>query len=244
MSDITRCPTCGMVVKVVRRDGKYADHYEPVNLEAVDAILSPQKPEVAESLRVLRAGKKTVAFCGVAPSSAALAPFDDKDVELWGLNEAHVFPWLTRATRWFQLHPRTSWEREIAKRNITGHAEWLMANPWNIPIVMAHQHDDVPKSTQYPLRQIAEKAFKNIRRGTAKVRYFTSTFAYMMGYALEVEHFDRIEIYGVDMAEGTEFQHQKACFEFWIGYAMAKGVEIYLPDECQLMKAPLYALGI
>jgi hypothetical protein len=244
MSDIVRCPTCSMVVRIVRRDGGHADHYEPVNLEAIDTILAPQKPEVAERLRKLREGKRTVALVGASPSSCALAPYDDLSVEIWGLNEEHVFPWMKRATRWFQLHPQSSWEREIAKRDITGHAQWLRKNPWNIPIIMAHPHDDVPKSTPYPLRQVAEKAFKGLRHGEEKVRYFTSTFAYMMGYAIEMEHFDRIEVYGVEMASGTEFQEQKACMEGWIMYALAKGIEVYLPDECKLMTAPLYALGI
>jgi hypothetical protein len=239
--DRARCPTCGMAVRVMRRtyDGG-ADHYEALIVgEDVAKVLPPQDPETAAKLRELRKGKKTVAFVGLAATSCSLAPFDDPDVEIWGLNEAHAFPWMKRATRWFQIHATESWKRYIAKRDVRGHFDWLKKNPLDIPIYMQYYNELVPKSRDYPLHEVVEKFFNNFRRGDLRVKYFTSTFAYMMGVAL-LEDFERIEIYGFEMADEIEYVKQKACAEFWIGLAMGRGVEIYTPPNCQILWSALY----
>ena len=106
--DVMPCPTCGFPVRLVRRDGGYADHYEYIDFQHLEKELSPQDPVVAEELRRLRKGKRTIALVGMGPTSCSLAPFDDLDVDIWGLNEMHAFPWMKRATGWFQLHPRKS----------------------------------------------------------------------------------------------------------------------------------------
>jgi len=240
--DRANCPTCGMAVRAVRRtyDGG-ADHYEAlIGGEDVARVLPPQDPETAKKLRELRAGKKTVAIVGLAPTSCSLAPFDEEGVEIWGLNEAHAFPqWMKRADRWFQIHANESWRRYIAKRDVRGHYDWLKKNPLDIPIYMQYYVEEIPKSVGYPLHEVCDLVFKDFRRGDEKVKYFTSTFAYMMGIAM-LEDFQRVEIYGFEMADDIEYVQQKACAEFWIGYAMGRGVEIYAPSNCQILLSQLY----
>ena len=198
-----------------------------------------QDPETAAKLKELRKGKKTVAFVGLAPTSCTLAPFDDEDVEIWCLNEAHAFKWVTRANRWFQIHATESWKRYIAKRDVRGHADWLKKNPLGIPIYMQYPNEIVPNSVGYPLHEVTQRVFKNFWRGDAKVKYFTSTFAYMMGIAV-LEGFERVEIYGFEMADEIEYVQQKACAEFWIGYAIGIGMEVYPPPNCQILYSALY----
>jgi len=252
-SDRTNCPTCGMAVSVVRRtySDNEADHYEASIVgEDVAQALAPQDPVTAKRLRELRAGKKTVAIVGMSPTSCSLAPFDDPEIEIWGLNESHAFPqWFKRATRWFQIHDNEKWHRLIAKRNVRGHMDWLKSNPWDIPIYMQYYSPEVPKSIGYPIHEICDLVFKNFRRGEMKVKYFTSSFAYMMGVAIlegreadkpDVKPFERIEIYGFEMADDIEYVKQKACAEFWIGYAMALGIEVYSPPGCQILHSDLY----
>ncbi len=250
--DRGNCPTCGMACHIVRRtyDGE-ADHYEAMIVgEDVARVLPTQDPETAAQLREERKGKKTVAIVGLAPSSCSLAPFDDPEVEIWALNEMHAFPqWFKRATRWFQIHDTESWHRYIAKRDVRGHANWLRTNPLNIPIYMQYYNEEVPQSIGYPLHEVVDLVFKDFRRGNTKVKYFTSTFAYMMGIAMleghepdkpDVKPFERIEIYGFEMSDNIEYVQQKACAEFWIGYALGKGVEVYTPPNCQILWSALY----
>lgn len=250
-NDVRRCPVCSRPVRVVQRDGRHTDHYEPImhTVEELGRELEPQDQETAAKLRDMRNGKKTVAIVGFAPTSCSKAPYDDPEVEIWGLNEAHAFSWMKRATRWFQIHASESWHRTEAKRAVLGHLDWLMTNPWNIPIYMQYHNDEVPNVIAYPLREVSEIAFKNIRRGDDKFKYFTSSFAYMMGIALlegreadkpDAKPFERIEVYGFEMAATGEYIEQKGCAEFWMGLAMGMGIEIYLPPKCILMWSSLY----
>jgi len=228
------CTFCNLPVKLVQRhDGEHYEHYDITNVE-----LPEQDEKTAKRLRELRKGKKTVAFVGMNPRTCSLAPFKEKGVEIWGVNEEHAFYWMTRADRWIQIHPKESWTQEVAKRGIRGHAEWLMANEWNIPIYMKQKYKEVPNSIQYPLQEVC-KVFDNFRVGNEKVKYFTSSFAYCMGLAL-LEQFERIEIYGYNMTGAEEYVDQKACSEFWMGLALGMGIEIYTPPDCKLLNAEMY----
>ena len=55
------------------------------------------------------------------------------------------------------------------------------------------------------------------------------------------EEFERMEIYGFELGDESEYIHQKACVEYWLGQAGARGIDLYFPENCQLLDAPLYA---
>lgn len=200
-----------------------------------DKYLPELDDATAKKLRELRKGKKTVAIVGFANESVSLAPYSE-DVEIWGLNEAHAFQWMKRATRWFQMHD--TYRRALAKRGITTHYEWLKTNSWGIPIYMITKDETIPHSTVYPIDEVCE-LLGGARKGDNRIRYFNSTFDYMMGIAI-LEGFERIEIYGVSMDSDNEYANQKPGAEFWIGMALGKGIEIYLPPVSSLLKTALY----
>jgi len=270
--DRANCPTCGMSIRVERRTDKKAFQYVPrIAGEDVAQVLQPQDEETSKKLRKLRKGKKTVAMVGLAPTSCSLAPFEDKDVEIWALNETHAFQqWFKRWDRWFQIHDTQSWKRYIAKRDVRGHFDWLKtehyANEdivikqpfWKRifkrneyehykeqvdkrlkPIYMQYWQPIVPNSVAYPIHEVCEIVFKDFRRGDKRVKYFTSTLAYMIGIAI-LENFERIEIYGFELADEIEYVKQKACAEFWIGYALGRGIEVYTPPRNQILFSALY----
>lgn len=106
-------------------------------------------------------------------------------------------------------------------------------------IYMQYWDPYIPCSVEYPLAEVSEIVFRNFRRGDDEIKYFTSTFAYMMGIAV-LEKFERVEIYGFEMSDDIEYVKQKACAEFWIGYAMASGIEMYTPPGNQIMWSALY----
>lgn len=236
--DIVPCPTCGYPVRIVRREGGYADHYKHIRDDNLDKQLPSQDAETATKLHKLRSGKKTVALVGLSPSSCSLAPFEDDEVEIWCLNEAHDFPWLLRATRWFQLHPRESFMREVAVRNVRGHYDWLK-DEHGFLIYMQFQHEDVPDSVEYPLLDMLDEFFGKTRKGDEKVKYFTSTFAYMVALAIS-EGFERIEVYGFEMTNEEEWSAQKSCAEFWLGVIIGRKLELLLPEDSRLLWGPLY----
>jgi len=238
---ISTCPVCNSPVRLMLRDGRHLDHYKPITLQDgwKGKELAPVDRFTAKKLRKLRLGKKTVAMVGMAPTTCSLAPFEDKNVEIWALNEMHAWPWLKRADRWFQIHHSDSFKRDLAKRDVHGHYDWLRENPLDIPIIMQYQHEEIPKSVGYPLREICDEFLGGLRRGDAKVKYFTSTLAYEIAYALHLG-VDRIELYGFEMSSGDEYIEQKGSAEFWMGIALGRGVEIYLPPSCILLYSNLY----
>jgi hypothetical protein len=226
MSD--KCPVCGMPVKIIRRQSGAADHYEPLLANSLDD-LPEQNKGTEEELRQRRRGKKTVALVGAATTSCSLAPYGDLDVEIWAVNEEHAYKWMKRATRWFQMHKPEKWRGY--------NVDWMKANT-SIPIYMQFVYPEIPMSIEYPLQKVIDRFFHNVHR-KARVRYLTSSFGFMMALAL-MEDFNRIEIYGFEMSEKEEYINQKACAEFWMGYALGMEVELYLPPKNQLLEGDLY----
>jgi len=136
--------------------------------------------------------------------------------------------------RWWQIHPKWSFTKDI-KYN---HWEWLQEEQ-NFPIYMIQEYDDVPSGTPYPLQKI-QKELINIVRGELPVKKcFSSTFNYQVALALD-EGFERIEIYGIEMLMEHEYKNQREMMAFWLGKADGMGVEVWLPEQCSLMKEPLY----
>jgi hypothetical protein len=203
-------------------------------------------PQVERYLRRERNGKKTVALVGFAPGSCALAPYNEPNVklggnlEIWGLNEEHEWEWFKVWTRWFQLHPKSSFTRKRKRGNeLLRHYEWLQEKR-DKPIYMQFKYSEIPDSVEYPLEDIVQKYLGKLRRGDKISRYFTNSLSYLIAMAL-YEGFQRIEIYGFEMAHNTEYVSQKANAEFWLGIALGRGIEVYLPDECSMLAGPLYA---
>jgi len=159
-----------------------------------------------------------VALVGFATSSRDLAPFDDPTYEIWTLNQ--IYRHVPRATRHFDIH--CNWKEDNVEG--TDHPGWL--KECGIPVYMMEADDALPTSVRYPI----ERVIKN-----AGIDYFTSTIAFEVGLAL-LEGFTEIALFGIDLIVGTEYSVQKACLEFWLGIAHARGVNVRIPDECALLK--------
>ena len=158
-----------------------------------------------------------VAIIGFATSSRDLAPFDDPSYEIWTLNQ--LYRHVPRATRHFDIH--CNWEEDNVEG--TDHRGWIREAP--IPTYMIEAHDDLPNAVRFPI----EKVIKD-----AGIDYFTSTVAFEVGLAL-YEGFNEISLYGIDLIVGTEYSVQKACLEFWLGIAHARGVNVRIPEQSALL---------
>lgn len=66
--------------------------------------------------------------------------------------------------------------------------------------------------------------------------YFTSSFSYMLAMALLQDDVTEIGIWGVDLADGTEYTEQRPCAEFLIGMAMGRGIKVTIPERSALLK--------
>ncbi len=175
------------------------------------------------------------------------------DVELWGMNENNNFQ--HRADRWYQIHPRNWREETIKKRGKfpagnygrpEAHIRFLGETlaKQNIPVYMQEVDDRIPTSIRYPFEEVRD-AFGVPHFDLGKVAYLTSTAAYMIAHAL-LEHqngdtIDAIHTAGVEMQIGTEYSAQKPCFEYYVGWARALGIEWKPAPGTEIIRAPVYA---
>lgn len=176
--------------------------------------------------------RKKVAIVGFA-SHWNQAPYEDPEFEVWSLNEAYdLIPWAKAAEekrlRWFEIHGREEhYEGNPffhSRNNSNEHAAKLAA--LGCPVYMQRAWDDIPNSVEYPYSAMRE------RFGD----YFTNSISWMLALAIH-EGFKEIHIYGVDMAQGTEYASQRPSCEYFLGILKAMGIRVYLPSESDLCKA-------
>ena len=170
---------------------------------------------------------KKVAIVGTAMTFKD-APYSDPSWELWGLNDH----WnnMPRATRWFEANYEAACKAPVSHQPSITRADWLRKCP--IPVYMEQHYEDIPMSIRYPFDEINDWVSELDPNGR---NYFTNSVSYMIALAL-YERFDIIHLYGVDMAVGSEYEKQRPSCEWWLGIAKGLGIELYIPDQSDLLK--------
>lgn len=198
----------------------------------------PQWMQVANIFR--RSKNKKLAIVGFADTKDQ-APYQDPRYEIWGLNDLHRS--IPRYDRWFDIHPRDNIEEDRRlMRNMGQPVSEHIGIPGlaklNVPVYMQDINKDVPNCVLFPLDEMLKFWEK---RGIAGARYLTNSIAVMIAFALfegEVtgNQFECIDIFGVDMAVGSEYVDQRPSCEYWIGIAEGMGVKVYIPPASDLCK--------
>lgn len=172
--------------------------------------------------------KKKVAIVGFAPSTMLdVRPlFDDPDLEVWGLNQIYLpFPLMAqRADRWFQIHHQHDFDAAVRDHK---HGDWLAqwSQQTGRPIYMQQKFPNIPTSVVLPVDYIIGKYG----------RYFTNSISWEIVTAID-EGFEEIFIYGVDMAQDSEYESQRPSCEYFIGLARGMGIKVHIPDKSDLLK--------
>lgn len=192
---------------------------------------------------------KSVAIVGFSKKTLPYVKYSHAN-EYWTMN--HVF--LTRAKtlkkidRLYELHKR-EWYLRGEQTKSKRYDKWLR-KPHPFPIYMQEKEVNkelVPSSVRYPYEEICEALLPGLIKMDGKqewpMNYFTSTVALMIAHAI-YDGFDQIELYGVDMDSDTEYSYQKACGEFWIGYALGRGIKVITPEKSTLYAAPIYGYEV
>lgn len=198
--------------------------------------------------------RRKIAVCGFASSSRHLIPVSDPLWEVWGMNQ--LYRHIPRADRWFDIHKE--WNKEIVPG--TDFRAWLAE--CGIPVCLIEPEPDIPTSMRYPIERVIAMAGD----------YFTSTVAFMTALAIDeidrrvdtrlnaemtlmgltgsavrkrlsdlyTEY--TIGLFGIDLVVEEEYFWQKACAEFWIGLAVGRGIEVFIPPQSALCKQ-MYRYG-
>lgn len=162
--------------------------------------------------------KKKVAIVGFTDHREQAFLLPREEWEVWGLNELHRQHDPALFDRWFEVHNRKDLDTDAQ------HIEAL--SKFDIPVYMQDSYPDIPASVPFP-RDAIIKHFG--------VDYFTSSIAWEIAYAVMLGA-EAIHVYGVDMAQDTEYAEQRPCCEFWMGIAKGRGIEVYVPPTSDLTK--------
>ena len=122
--------------------------------------------------------------------------------ETWGVNDL-VCRRPVKLT--FEIHPIQR-VLELRPREIEE------INRLGIPVITSHLHEALPNAVVFPL-------------DVMPIQYFDNSIAYMIAYAIHKEATE-IEMYGIALLLGKEYSWERPSIEFWIGYAMGKGIKV------------------
>jgi len=159
-------------------------------------------------------------------SLAYKEPVFESQSEIWVFNGKGAT--LPRYDLVFQMHLPMDWGGGWSQR-------WLRSNT-KVPVFMREAHPDIPMSVRYPF----EDVFKllDAKLYDEPLRYFTSSVAWALALAV-LQGRPQIDLYGIEMSAG-EYEKQKDCFAFWLGFAAGRGTKINLNCARNIFDKPLY----
>jgi len=131
------------------------------------------------------------------------------DGEIWAINTTGTY---MRCDRVFHLD-------SIAKyKDNWGPAKYNQFATLNVPVYTSEPTPEIPTSIEYPLHQVVQEL---------GLPYFNTTVAYAVGLAI-YEKFDEIALFGCDFTYANHHiaESGRACVEFWLRYAIDKGIRV------------------
>ena len=189
-------------------------------------------PEVVEPVVVPEKPTKKIAILGTAPSSWKKAPFHDESWEVWGLTL--LYKEVPRWDRWFELHSVEMLEKTFAAPEYMAYVKWMSEQ--EKPIFTFKESELLPNTIIYPKDEMVNMFGKF---------FFTSSIAWMLALAIyELQQHDgpkQLGIWGVDMSQQQEYDHQRKECQHFLTLARHFGIEVHLPPESDLNRSgPMY----
>lgn len=111
--------------------------------------------------------------------------------------------------------------------NIAAMLAWIRTHRG--PIMTSRAHPDYPGLVEFPLEAVLNDLGHD---------YFNSTAAYAIAFAIHIG-VEKISVFGMDFTypDAHDAEKGRACVEFWLGTAAARGIKISLPKTTTLMDA-------
>ena len=182
-------------------------------------------PPPPKHVALLGLGPSLEAYVDVVKRMGARRAFAD---EVWGINAVAD---VVHCDRVFHMDDVRVQELRAAAKpatNIAAMLTWLRTHPG--PIYTSVPHPDYPGTVAFPLQEVMNAL------GPEALGYFNSTAAYAVAYAVAIG-VEKLTIFGFDFTYPNAHDAEKgrACVEFYLGIAKARGIEIGFPDTTTLM---------
>lgn len=173
------------------------------------------------------------------------APFSDPSWEVWSHASCFEGMGSRRVDRWYDVHrpevraSEKSWSQRYRAWLTSPETEGRTAPIYLLdgftpakPGVATVENHEIPNHREIPWREIQAWL---ATRGATEQEYVTSTGAWMLRHALW-EAPDVIGIWGIDYEEHGEYLVQRPCMEYWIGFARAMGIKVYVTPTSPLAR--------
>lgn len=166
-------------------------------------------PTVAEYLSVTRRLGGRRAFCDQVWAINALGGVLDCDI-VFHMDDVRIQQRRAKAD---------------PKGNIANMLKWMRT--YRGRIITSNPHPRFPALEAFPLQDLLDKT---------SCTYLNSTGAYAIAYAV-LKGATRVSLFGIDYSYANSHDAEKgrACFEFWLGIAHARGIKITAPKTTPLM---------
>jgi SAM-dependent methyltransferase len=184
---------------------------------------------VPEHVSIVGLGPSNVAFYELAKGLGGASAYCD---EVWGINAIGDVLKCDRIFHMDDLLVQEARAKERPGSNIAAMVRWLKTHPG--PIYTSRVRPGYPGLVAFPLEEVLNA--KHDSNGGAP--YFNSTAAYAVAYAIHIG-VKRISLFGIDytLPNAHKAEQGRACVEFWLGIAAARGIEITVPEQSSLLDA-------
>lgn len=167
--------------------------------------------------------ERVVNIIGMGASGASVGDTGEN----WGLNNAYKRAKLDKLFFFDDFSELMVSDSQIAPHDKT--FTWFLKEYPDVEIISRFEDtirdtegNSLGKIKAYPLNEATK---------LAPGGFFTSTIAYAICYAI-LEKVDRIRLYGFEIWSGSdanEYMYQRPCVDFWLAYAMGRGIKVEVP---------------
>lgn len=228
-SEVARDINGRTLVVVAKRSGATKTEKRQPKLIPATAVekvkAPPTKRAVPNSIAIVALGPSLNTYIGIVKSLGSTKRLCD---EVWGVNALGD---VLKCDLLFAMDdPRIQEIRAAAhpQSNIAAMLPWLRA--YHGPGFTSRAHPDYPGLAEFPLADVLNSCGGN--------RYFNSTPAYAIAYAIHIG-VKKIFCFGMDytLQSAHDAEKGRACAEFWLGFASARGIELSFPKTTTLHDA-------
>lgn len=180
-----------------------------------------------------------VCIVGLGPSSGAYLDYvkrqgDRKAFadEVWAINAMGSVIACDRVFHMDDVKIQESRAALNPEGNIAAMVRWLKT--CTLPVYTSVVRPGYPCLVPFPLEDVLNGGYDS----TGGVPYFNSTAAYAIAFAVHTG-VKKISLFGIDytLPNAHSAEQGRACCEFWLGIAAARGIEVLVPDCTTLLDA-------
>lgn len=178
------------------------------------------------------------------------APWGDPEWAVAGCNNLHSQPGMEelwpKADFWYDLHDLGTINGSDlvdpgAKSTAAAHVKWLQEGHKPCFVMPNARQPDWPAAVDFP-RDVILNWCQDM--GFAGFRYFTNSVSWMIAHCIvECVSNDwhqgeggEIALFGIDMAQQTEYGSQRPSCEYWLGVAEGLGIKVSVAERADMLK--------